>query len=57
MVLNLWWLNSIAFADPSYEQRAQEAAGGVGEFVSLEEAVPDWEEPLRNASSAAAVRD
>ena len=27
-LLSLWRLNSIAFADPSYEQRAQEAARG-----------------------------
>ncbi|MEU8277221.1 hypothetical protein ACFYOK_36585 [Microbispora bryophytorum] len=38
-----------AFANPSYEQRAQEAAHGVGEFVSLEEAVPDWEERVARA--------
>jgi hypothetical protein len=48
-LLNLWWQNSIAFADPSYEQRAQEAARGVGELVSLEEAVPDWEERVARA--------
>ncbi|ETK31481.1 DUF6247 family protein [Microbispora sp. ATCC PTA-5024] len=48
-VLNLWWLNSIAFADPEYEKHAQEAAQGVGEFVAFEEAVPDWEERLARA--------
>ncbi|WP_169949772.1 DUF6247 family protein [Microbispora sp. H11081] len=48
-LLDLWWLNSIAFADPSYEERAQEAASEAGEFVSLQEAVPDWEERVARA--------
>ncbi|GAA0990915.1 hypothetical protein GCM10009555_077440 [Acrocarpospora macrocephala] len=45
-VLNLWWLNSIAFADPTYDQRAEEVAGGSGEVVPIEEAILDWDERL-----------
>lgn len=48
-VLNLWWLNSIAFSDPTYDQRAEEAAQGAGEVVAFEEAIPDWEERLARA--------
>ncbi|MEW9527559.1 hypothetical protein [Microbispora sp. NPDC049125] len=39
-------MNSIAFADPTYEQRAQEAAQGIGEFIPLDDAIPDREERL-----------
>lgn len=48
-VLNLWWLNSIAFADPTYEQRAMDAEQRIGEFTPLEEAIPDWNERLARA--------
>jgi hypothetical protein len=48
-VLNLWWLNSIAFSDPTYDQRAEEAARGAGEVVAFEEAIPDGEERLARA--------
>ncbi|MEV0353992.1 hypothetical protein AB0H88_50330 [Nonomuraea sp. NPDC050680] len=40
-MLNLWWLNSITFSDPTYDQRAEEAAWGAGEVVAFEEAIPD----------------
>ncbi|WP_433514591.1 hypothetical protein ACQP2T_02610 [Nonomuraea sp. CA-143628] len=40
-LLNLWWLNSIAFSDPTYDQRAEEAARGAGEVVAFEEAGAD----------------
>ncbi|RBQ16858.1 hypothetical protein DP939_27715 [Spongiactinospora rosea] len=45
-VLKLWWLNSLAFADPAYDQRAEDAARGVGEVVPMEQAIPDWEKRL-----------
>lgn len=42
-VLRLWYLRAAAYAQPCFQQRAEEARGGKPErFVPAEQAVPGW---------------
>lgn len=40
-LLHVWWLKSIAFADPGFDQAQREILDGTAETVPIED-VPDW---------------
>lgn len=48
-LLHTWWLSSIAFSDPTYELRQQQARDGTLETVPAAAVFPDWEERVTAA--------
>ncbi|MFC0862238.1 DUF6247 family protein [Sphaerimonospora cavernae] len=51
-VLHLWWLSSLALADPDYEASLQEVLNGIAITVPIEAAIPDYEERLARVRAA-----
>jgi hypothetical protein len=45
-LLHVWWLRSVAYADPSFGQGLDEVLDGTAERVPIETAIPNFDERL-----------